>query len=556
MKDGSNENLPRVPAEYIESLIKCMGNGKKVKLEVKAELEAHFEDALEGCESGAEKDEAAGRLLEAFGDPETLAKLIKRGKKRCRPLWKKMLVRTGQGLLGLVVFLILYSVWFFTGDPTINFDYLARLNEISKPVVNSQDNAWADYEKAIELYVEPGGDVKKIVYDANWSELSSDQKARLFEWLDKNQQAWQSFVAGSEKSYYFHEYTVIEEPDLSMQVTVVLPNLTAMRDLSKMGVSRSQRHLEEEDVEKAVEASLSVIRCGWHWNGRGILLIEQLIGMGIRRVGYEQVLAIIAEGDLTVDQMRELRGQLFQIGQDGYPHVGLEGERLAFMDTVQHIFTEGGPGGGHMIPNNYFDLMGGVGEEIAYWGVSIVHAGRNRTVVVANKVYDRMGEIVMMSPYQRHGEDTESEFDILKPYNDLRYSLIEMLMPAFGRVSEIRFQGKALFDAVDVVIALKLWELEKGELPGSLAELRDGGFLKEIPDDPYSDGALKYVKRGGDFVLYSVGVDFKDDGGKVHPTGRDWGTDSKGGDRVFWPLDSEEIEISKTKPEPRRDIGR
>ncbi len=38
-------------------------------------------------------------------------------------------------------------------------------------------------------------------------------------------------------------------------------------------------------------------------------------------------------------------------------------------------------------------------------------------------------------------------------------------------------------------------------------------------------------------MLYSIGEDFQDNGGKEHPD-KQWGR-SEGGDKVFWPLDSE-----------------
>ena len=544
------EKLPKTLAEYVESLTRAMGNGKKIKLEVKGELEAHFEDALESCQSPDEKDTAAGRLLEEFGDVETIAKLIKRSKKRCRPLWKKALVRTGQGLVALVVLAVVYSVWFLMGDATVSVDYLARLNDISRPVIKSPDNAWTDYEKAIELYVEPDEDTSKIDCDANWSELTTDQRAGLLEWLDKNENAWQKYVEGSGKAYCFRSYTVEDAHHGTMIINLLFTHLKGLRDLSGMGVSMSRKYLEEGDIEKAMDTSLSVVRCGWHWDSRGTL-IDQLVGMSIKRVGYSQVLAIIAEGDLTVDQMKELRGQLSQIGQGGYPHVDLESERLAFMDTVQHVFTEGGPGGGHLIPANYQELMGGSEVEIAYWGASIVHVSRNRTVALAKKMYDRMDDTVRMSPYLKQVKNTERSDDFLMSHNKYRYSLFWMMIPAVHRVSVIRFQGKAVSEAVDVIVALKLWEVEKGELPDSLAQLKSGGFLKELPDDPYSDGPLKYVKRDGDFVLYSVGEDFDDNGGKQHPD-RPWGNHEHGGDRVFWPVDAEEMEIPE--PESEADV--
>jgi hypothetical protein len=43
---------------------------------------------------------------------------------------------------------------------------------------------------------------------------------------------------------------------------------------------------------------------------------------------------------------------------------------------------------------------------------------------------------------------------------------------------------------------------------------------------------LAYKQIGDDFILYSFGADFDDDGG----TPSKWGEGEKGGDQVFWPV--------------------
>jgi len=57
--------------------------------------------------------------------------------------------------------------------------------------------------------------------------------------------------------------------------------------------------------------------------------------------------------------------------------------------------------------------------------------------------------------------------------------------------------------------------------------------------DPFSDKPLVYKKTDGNFIFYSVGLNFKDDGGQVYrmeegKKPRLW--DDKFGDAVFWPV--------------------
>ena len=81
------------------------------------------------------------------------------------------------------------------------------------------------------------------------------------------------------------------------------------------------------------------------------------------------------------------------------------------------------------------------------------------------------------------------------------------------------------------------FQQEKGHLAVSLEELVAGGFLSELPVDPFSGNPLIYRADGDDFILYSVGTDLKDDGGVVatKASGQPvlWG---ENGDAVFWPV--------------------
>ena len=120
-KDTRYEHLPRIAADYIRATVKKVRYSRRVRREVAQELIDHFTDSLHGCD-GDEKDRRASELVEQFGDPKTLARLIRRGKKRCRPLWKKTLVRSLQGFALIVVFCCLYTAWLATGTATISVD--------------------------------------------------------------------------------------------------------------------------------------------------------------------------------------------------------------------------------------------------------------------------------------------------------------------------------------------------------------------------------------------------------------------------------------------------
>ncbi len=65
-----------------------------------------------------------------------------------------------------------------------------------------------------------------------------------------------------------------------------------------------------------------------------------------------------------------------------------------------------------------------------------------------------------------------------------------------------------------VAFALRAFRAERGRYPQTLTELAPG-YLKKAPADPFAlDGPLRYKRVGENYLLYSIGPDGKDDGGK------------------------------------------
>jgi hypothetical protein len=723
-KDFGLERLPLTTAELIRQVIKKMRYRKEVRSEVMAELVAHFEDRLQDCKTNDEKQQRARQLIDDFGDATLLAVLLRRAKKRCRPLWRTVIARTFQAVGALILCFIVYAVWFSTGKPTISVDYLALLNQMNQPEVRNEDNAWPHYEKAIELYVEPDqkirelterqrkdfekklsfGDLDKDKQDmirkwlkeneSNWDNLELSQKQlfekcfneglvpyvypvysskysfkryRIFDkavedimdkiesyqgsgrpdrfskdyeygtmmemeimssyghypgnqrdieldpdialdsgvislfgefsqeefskvkigieagvikkwidspsmvekslfgyllpfekklivkWIEDNEPAWREFVTGSSKSYCYREYQYRGEEQERFLWYVGSSHFNSIKQLTRVGIWRTRIAAENGQIKQSIDDSLAISRAGRHWQGKGII-VEQLVGLAIGRIVYDEILHILAVQRCSVDQLKLLQNQLSQLYPQGYPLINMEGERVAFMDAIQSLFTKGGPGGGHLIPdktemfgNIYHNIVEiaddiplgkKIFENAALTSMCLLHARRDATVAAGKQIYELAEMIAKMSPAERRERDVGSTDDFISSMPRYRYTLLEYLIPASERISELLYQSKALHQATITILAIQRWNLDKGEYPATLDELIKAGYLKELPVDPYSDKSLIYKKTENNFVLYSLGRNFKDDGGKVIQTDGnplEWGS-YEHGDAVFWPV--------------------
>lgn len=685
--------LPSTVREYITALVKKMRYRRKVREDVRAEITAHFEDELKDYKNDEEKELKAKQLLSDFGDLKLLAILLRRAKKRCRPLWRTVFARTFQVIGILIVCFIFYTIWFSFGQPTIRVDYVKLLNRMNQPEIREQDNAWPHYQKAIELYVPQSPIVQKFIsYRSNskaredalrlkdllrdnsrkiqvwieknqnyWNNFSPEQKSVVLKcfkydwvpfpkivhqnysdwqatpfnlmtehiirsinndselmnphprgilpsnihpefpkdelekwlkqrmipanfmqavsvavlqealkrfsnlpkdirgkisdveleyispWVRQNEAAWKEYVAGSAKSYCYRPLVNNPNDQDKSLWSILMPPLNSFRDLARMGIWQSRIERAEGKLQQSIDDCLAVARSAVHWQGKGSV-IEQLVGMGIGNLGHQEIVAILTEENLSASQLQKLQEQLSQIYPKNYPLLNTESERLAFMDVVQRSFTDGGPGGGHLIPglwDQYTDITQSRFDEREkrflmpfYTAASMAHARRNATIAKANEIYDLQSKIAGMTPYERHISDLKTTEDIItEPGFNYRFFLIAIFMPASERTSEIAYRDKMIHEATLTITAILRWRQEKEQYPQSLEDLVKGKFLKELPMDVFSDKPLVYKKTDDNFILYSVGFNFNDDDGEYSKDRsgniRTWGDN---GDTVFWPV--------------------
>lgn len=97
------------------------------------------------------------------------------------------------------------------------------------------------------------------------------------------------------------------------------------------------------------------------------------------------------------------------------------------------------------------------------------------------------------------------------PLERMRYVLSMSVVPGTEAAFTASARGQAMRDLTLVAIAAKRYQLKHGDLPADLQALSE--FLTTAPIDPYDGQPLRLNRKDGEFVLYSVGQDGRDDGG-------------------------------------------
>jgi hypothetical protein len=540
--DKTFANLPGSAVEYINLVIKNMRYRKKARDEVREELIDHFEVYLKDCATNEEKEQKAQQLISEFGDPKLLAVLMRRAKKRCRPLWRTAVARTFQALAAMIILLILYIAWFFSGKPVITTDYIAEANKLVRPSADDSTNAALLYNKAIEALVDVN-DAKEFLR-SNYYDANDEQKNLIRQWLAKNEESLALVTKGTKLPYCWQLYQS-KDPEQSM-MSVLLPYLAPSRDIAYALCWRAWLNAQSNDFNSAFHDIDTCYRLGRHYKG-GKILIEQLVGMAIEARALQTVRQIMDTCKIESSALAGFQQHLQTlINSDNFkPDFGFE--KLCTYDEIQRCFTESRFGPSHIYPKRMIGFYNSSEENpkheplvdliLALKVSPDIFFGPTKTETLANvnAFYKLFNENLSKTPARLKAEGIDPDAQTSHIINNNIF--LKILMPALARINIIAFRNKIDAESTTLIIALARYKQDTGTFPESLDKLVEKGYIKQVPVDPFSDKPIAYRKTDNSFLLYSWGSNLKDDGGEI-------ARDKKGkpirfadtGDWVFWPV--------------------
>jgi hypothetical protein len=560
------EHLPAGIADFVKQVVKKMRYRKRVRADVMVELTAHFQDALKNCESGEQKEQRTQQLIEEFGDPKLLAVLLRRAKKRCRPLWRTVVARTFQTVGVLIFCFIGYCVYISLGRPTISVNYVEEITRLARQVVDENQNAAPLYQKAINAYKEPpwieleteryvprsGGwwlkgqkiGLLRVIQDHDWiADLNENELAALQQWISANAQAVELIKQGSHKPHCWRDW---QTPD-NIVYQINFGQWTPVRNATRVVSWQAKLKADDGDVEGALQDILACYRIGKQLKGPRIL-IEQLVGMAIQAISARTSFLILSNKQVEAALLERFQDQMQDLLDQDTFIIDYQTLRLFELDFLQRCYTDDGKGSGRMIPGRfkaYWQLVNRnkVDSEVLDYGrflaMSLAIADRREMRTEFERTYRTAEDWALKTPWQLRQEDVDLEMglDEWSRLKQARYWPVATLMPAIARIAERSYRCKTEIQTLITTLAILRFRQIHGLYPDDLDQLLKTDLLKTLPMDPYSDKSLVYRRTEDSFMLYSVGENFTDDGGTRHGPSMNWGEDGKG-DRVFWPIES------------------
>jgi hypothetical protein len=368
-------------------------------------------------------------------------------------------------------------------------------------------------------------------------------------WLKVNEKQLDRVVEATRRPDYFNplvSHRANKGP--GALIGALLPSVQKCRELVNALAARAMLRVAEGKFDEAWQDLLACHRLA-RLVARGATLIEALVGIAIEAIASQADLAYLERADLTP---RQVRARLKDL--QGLPPLPPMAdkidlcERFTYLDCVQMVRRGGigameGLAGGRANKPTEEELR--ALERIDWapalregnrWYDRLAAAARLETRAEREQAFDKIDADVKALKKEAAGPANLAKF---LPGNGapdkgagkaIGQVMIGLLLPATRKVQTAYDRAEQTQRNLHVAFALAAYRGDHGRYPAKLDALATK-YLAAVPGDVFSGKALIYRPADKGYLVYSVGPNGKDDGGR-------WYDDDPPGDdpRVRMPL--------------------
>jgi len=270
-----------------------------------------------------------------------------------------------------------------------------------------------------------------------------------------------------------------------------------LRPGAEMLVLEAHLRARQDDPQGVMESMRAIVRLAESLE-KEPLLVSQLVRMTCTGIALELLGELLPHVDFSDDDLARLQAELEAVSYKEGMQRAMIGERVIGIEVFQN-------------PAQF-------AEEVET-SAKLPIGSRNDDLL---KYLEFMNGIVAATRLDGPGqleaaEDWDDElsafFDNAGLLTKVRYVFTSLMIPAVGAAVQAEHRSEALRRAAVARIAVERYRLKHGKLPDALEQLVPE-FLDRLPSDPFDDKPLRYVIRDGKPVIYSIGRDRTDDGGR------------------------------------------
>ena len=301
---------------------------------------------------------------------------------------------------------------------------------------------------------------------------------------------------------------------------ILLPHLSALKLCCQVLQLRAIAELENGQSEKALADINLMLRLTDSIRSEPFL-VSHLVRLVVLEMALQTIWQGLAEHKWSDTQLVALEQELGKLDILADLQFSTRGERAIDIAAVEYLRQH----------RNYLELFydTGDGNEFSIWNNSLNWSDRIRVIgfyLMPSGWFDQ-NELAIAQTYQRWflpmsdvqnqlvspkiGRQADELLASWKPTP--RNVLARMMLPSFNPAARRFAREQISVDLARTACALERYRLAHGEYPESLDALLPQ-FISKLPHDIIGGQPLHYRRTSdGQFVLYSVGWNEKDDGG-------------------------------------------
>lgn len=413
-------------------------------------------------------------------------------------------------------------------------DYVAQFNELIGKGSDENLNAELFYRKASALCATLPPVVDVWSWPTDWS---SEERSSVENYVKANADALAQLRLGTRRPSYWFRFQGSSVPDVTanqmrflQSVRLLVFALTFQTKIEGVGGK----------IEDAVEDILAGCRFALDVRRR-LLMVDQLAGIAASNYALDTGFQVVGRCVLDPALWERLQDRLTELAKDAMWQVDFRGQEVYMFEFAREVcaHVHRNPDRAdiealkRLLPDMWTQRDGDPATGLTMEQLcSFAETHKpEEWLDEVRRGHAYLHSLAPKTPFQWRGQEIDFARNWPKAVDG--NPLLSSLATAIARVCELSFRMKVQRDALITTLALLRHKTERRALPADLQELVAAGYVAEVPLDPYSDKPLVYKRTTDDFLLYSVGADFKDDGG---PHDRRWGQNEEGGDYVFWPV--------------------
>lgn len=313
----------------------------------------------------------------------------------------------------------------------------------------------------------------------------------------------------------------MESGNLNWPILKVLSPLTVDARLS----------WQRGETERLLEDALSILRVGRHLEDNyPRLVLPQFIQGWCCGHGHMFLLAAVHLSSNRASLCRRLMPEVERADPDpgSVQPFGDAILRLMLWDLCQRLFEPGTQAGTWEV--RIEPRLGDLGKLDDTTRAKLARIGFEATLRDMNGNFDEL--LRLLKTQYRDAESARSAVEsFTHKWNSTENPLLLELVEAAPALHLLHTQLLSSHRGTHLVLRVFAHQADTGSLPDSLEAL-SGPDVDKLRIDPFGCRNFVYKRTDDGFVLYSVGADYEDDGGRHEPQGVT-------GDYVFWPVQRE-----------------